>query len=255
MLLVAVSGCEPPLVVGELDLDCRGQAGARSLNQNGVFNDGPLPAPWRTGFEDGFCSYKEQAGFCYKDDDSEYRIVTSPVRSAPFAAAFDFHPADDAGERQGRCVREGALLDEAYYGAWYYVPSSLHGSASWNLFHFQGGPPGKMLHGLWDVSMDDDSGALAVYVVNLFNGARYEATTPVPIPLDRWFQLEFYLKRSAEQTGEIALFQDGAELVRRTDLITDDSPFGQWYVGNWASSVTSTSTITLYVDDVSVRLP
>lgn len=252
---VAVVSCQPPLVVGELDLDCQGQAGARSLNQNGVFNDGPLPAPWKTSFEDGFCGYKSQAGFCYADDDSEYRVVTSPVHSGPFAAAFDFHPTDKAGARQVRCVREGVLVDEGYYGAWYYVPSKLRGSDSWNLFHFQGGPPGKQLHGLWDVSMDRRSGELAVYVENWLDDARYDAATPVPIPFDRWFQLEFYLKRSADPTGEVALFQDGVELLRQTDLITDDSPFAQWYVGNWAGSVTPTSTITLYVDDVSVRLP
>jgi hypothetical protein len=61
--------------------------------------------------------------------------------------------------------------------------------------------------------------------------------------------------RALDASGEIALYQDGVELVREKDLITDDSPFGQCYVGNWVSSVISTSTITLHVDDVSVRLP
>lgn len=257
MCLVAVSGCEPPLVVGELDLDeCSHQAGAPALNDNGVFNDGPLPAPWQTSFEDGFCGYKHQAGFCYTDAHSEYRLVTSPVHTGPFAAAFDFHPTDRPGERQARCVREGVLADEAYYGAWYFVPSSLSEARTWNLFHFQGGPPGELLHSLWDVSMDDSSGALAVFVLDSINGDRYEAMAPVPIPRNRWFRLEFYLKRSAEATGEIALFQDDTELLRRADLITDDSPFGQWYVGNWTNSLTgANSTTTVYVDDVTVRLP
>jgi hypothetical protein len=137
---------------------CSSQAGARGLNENGVFNDGPSPAPWQTSFEDGFCSYEYQAGLCFSDQDSDYRIVTSPVRS-------------------------------------------LNGARNWNFFHFD-------------------------------------------------------LKRSADQAGEVALFQDGAELVRETGLITDDSPVAQWYVGNWASALTgTTSTTTVYVDDVTVRLP
>lgn len=256
MCLVAVSGCEPPLVVGGLDVDCSNQAGAPGLNEHGVYNDGPLPVPWQTSFDDGFCSYEHLAGFCYADPDSEYRIVTSPVHSGPFAAAFEFRPTDRPGERQARCVREGVLADEAYYGAWYYVPSSASGARTWNLFHFRGGLPGQELHGLWDVSMEERSGALAVYVLDLMNGERHAPAEALPIPLDRWFQLEFYLKRSAEPTGAIALFQDGTELVRETDLITDDSRFGQWYVGNWKSSLTfATSTITVYVDDVTVRLP
>jgi len=253
---VALSGCEPPLVVG--NLDCSQEGGASGLNEHGVYNEGPLPAPWQTSFGDTFCAYKYRAGFCYADPDSEYRVVTSPVRSGPFAAAFDFHPRDSAGARQARCVREGGLPSEAYYGAWYYVPSNFSGASNWNLFHFQGGTPGtpEPLRGSWDVSMDDKSGALAVYVLNLLNGERYEADPAAQIPLDRWFQLEFYLKRSADATGEVALFQDGAELLRKTGLTSDDTPFDQWYVGNWASNIAaSTSTITLYVDDVTVRLP
>lgn len=56
-----------------------------------------------------------------------------------------------------------------------------------------------------------------------------------------WSQLQTYLKRSADQGGEVALRQDGAELVRKTNLITDESPFARWYAarryaGNWASA-------------------
>lgn len=182
--------------------------------------------------------------------------MTSPVRSGPFAAALDFHPTDRAGERQARCVREGVLVEETYYSAWYLVLSSLNGARNWNLFHFQDGSPCEPLHGLWDVSLDDDSGELSVYVLNLMNGQRYAPATPIPIAFDRWFQLEFYLKRSANQAGEVALLQDGAELIRETDLTTDDTLFAQWYVGNWASTLTrATSTTTVYVDDVTVRLP
>jgi Polysaccharide lyase len=250
------SSCEPSLLVGELQCS-PSEAGAPSKTASGAFNEGPLPAPWQTSFDDGFCGYKYRAGFCYSDPDSSYRLVTEPVHTGPFAAAFDMNPSEATGARQVRCVREGVLPSEAYYGAWYYVPSDLSAAAhSWNLFHFQGGVSGQRLDGLWDVSMDDSSGVLAAYVANLMGGEPHARATPKPIPINRWFHLEFYLKSAPDTTGEVALYQDGEELLRVTGVITNDTPFTQWYVGNWTGTIAPNSpTYSLYVDDVSVRLP
>jgi hypothetical protein len=60
------------------------------------------------------------------------------------------------------------------------------------------------------------------------------------------------LKRAADATGEVALYQDGELLIQATDLITDDSSWGQWYVGNLAQGLTPPDS-TLYVDDVTLR--
>ena len=230
------------------------EGGANGNVNGGVA--GPLAVPWKTSFEAGFCIY-DDGGFCYSDPDSSSRIVTSPVHSGMFAAAFEMNPSPSGGKRQTRCVREGVLPLEAYYGAWYYVPSGLAGSHDWNLFHFQGGQPRTLLHGLWDVSMNDSAGnGYAVFIYNTVQDAHYGQVDPKPIPTDRWFQLEFYLKRAADATGEVALYQDGEEVVRRTGIITDETPFGEWYVGNYAGALENTgSIVTVYVDDVTVRLP
>ncbi len=251
---VGLSACEPALHVG--DLTCApSDGGASSTMDNGVFNDGALPAPWQTSFEDGFCTYKQDAGFCYEGGGAGYRLVTSPVRTGPFAAAFDLGTADGRdGVRQTRCVREGTLPESAFYSAWYYVPNSVTAAGNWNLFHFRGGRPGQRLLGLWDVSLEvREDGQLTAFVLSLARPGRYRPEAAVPIPIGRWFQLEFFLKRAADATGEIALYQDGEELVRAEGIVTDDTPFGQWYVGNYADSLTPPRS-TLYVDDVSVRL-
>jgi hypothetical protein len=255
LLCSCALGCEPSLRVG--DLECSPSAGGAAVkNAKGVFNDGPLPAPWQTSFDDGFCGYRYLAGFCYADSSSSFRLVTSPVHTGPFAAAFDIEGGDAMGARQTRCVREGVLPAEAYYGAWYFVPSGLSGAHDWNLIHFQGGEPGQRLGGLWDVSIDDRDGPLAAYVSDLRANERHDPAVARPIPLDRWFQLEFYLRSAADTTGAVALYQDGEELVRVTSVVTNDTPFSQWYVGNYARSIAPGSlTSTVYVDDVTVRLP
>jgi hypothetical protein len=247
-------GCEPPLVVGALTCSSS-ETGVAGANDGGAVDGGKLPAPWQSSFDDGFCGYNDSAGYCYADSGGAYRIVTSPVHSGAFAAAFDLRATGGPGTRQARCVRQGVLPEQAFYGAWYYVPSGSSDPVNWNLFHFQGGERGRLLHGLWDVSLDAlPDGQMAAYVRDLLHGHVYEQAEPIPVPNDTWFHLEFYYKRASDETGEVALYQDDVEVVRVTDVVTDDdTPFGQWYVGNLALALTP-PTSSVYVDDVSVRL-
>lgn len=246
-----LAGCsEPTLVLGELSCG-EGEGGASS----GDANDGLLTAPWQTSFEDGFCGYKRGTGFCYSYEGAAYRLVTSPVRTGPFAAAFDLDMDTDNFQHQARCVRKGTLPEAAVYSAWFYIPSGSSDPENWNLVHFQGGEPEQRgpLPGTWDVTVGQSStGELALYVADLRAMVRHTQRVPVPLPTDRWFNLEFYLKRSADATGEVALFQDGEELIRVTDVRTDGNTLTEWYVGNYALSL-KPSKSTLYVDDVSVR--
>ena len=108
----------------------------------------PTPDPdasvgaWTTGFEDGFCDYALPTGFCYAAGGS-YSLVTSPVHSGRYAAAFTAVAVGDAGAGlvQARCVQQGVFPSAAYYGAWYYVPAEAVKDGGCNLFHFQGAVP------------------------------------------------------------------------------------------------------------------
>jgi hypothetical protein len=246
-LLLAASyslfGCEPKLVVGQRTCT-DGDASAMPAQTD------PIAVPWSTSFENGFCDYTQLAGFCFADPAASYEIVTSPVHSGEFAAAFSVTTADPTGY-QARCVRQGALPSAAYYGAWYYVPTLATNSALWNLLHFQGGDPSSQ-HNLWDISLSNAAnGDLQLFVFDSLNGAILTPANLTPIPIATWFHIEFYLERAADATGKIALYQDGQLLLDASGLITDDSTWGQWYVGNIASGLTPPES-TLYVDDVSI---
>lgn len=211
----------------------------------------PIAVPWATGFEARFCDYTELAGFCYTEPSASYSLVSSPVHSGRHAAAFRVNSSDTNG-KQARCVRQGALPAEALYSVWFLLPRTATNDAVWNLVHFQGGTPTEQ-HGLWDISLvNGRDGRLEAVVYDFLNGAVYRPLTPVPVPIGAWFQLELHLKRAADATGEVALYQDGVLLLEKKSLITDDSSWGQWYVGNFATGLTP-SDFTLYVDDVAIR--
>jgi hypothetical protein len=212
--------------------------------------------PFATGFENGFCGYASPTGFCYAAGPASYSLVTSPVHSGKYAAAFTAQGAGDAGigPGQARCVAQGVFLPAAYYGAWYYVPAQATNSGTWNLFHYQGGVPGGMLSGLWDVSlanMGGTGGPLHVILYDFLNGMTPNASAVPPIPIGQWFHLEVYFKRASDATGAITLLQDGATAVSLTGLVTDPTGWGQWYVGTWTDNLMP-STATIYVDDVTI---
>jgi hypothetical protein len=208
--------------------------------------------PWTTGFEDGFCDYAPPLGFCFATGSGSYKIVTSPVHTGDYAAAFSVSDTDDAGS-QARCVEQGVFPRAAYYGAWYYVPASAVNSGVWNLFHFQGGVPGQLLHGLWDVSLVNlaDAGPLHVVSFDFLTGGTPDASAVPPIPIGQWFHLEVYFKRASDATGQLTILQDGEVAVNLTDLATDDTSWGQWYVGNLATALLPHAS-TVYVDDVTI---
>ena len=55
----------------------------------------------------------------------------------------------------------------------------------------------------------------------------------------------------ADATGEVIVYQDGVEAFHLTDIVTDDTNWGEWYVGNLATNLVPAGS-TVYVDDVEI---
>jgi hypothetical protein len=214
---------------------------------------------WSTSFEDGFCDYRAGGGFCFGTGVSSYQIVTSPVHSGNYAAAFNVTADPALTGNQVRCVRQGVLPAAAYYGAWYYVPNlAKNNGAVWNLFHFAGGAAaGDTLHGLWDISFINNPATgdlrLVVYQFPMKNaaGGVHDLSSIPAVPIGSWFHIQMLLKRASDATGEVEVLQDGVSILHLTGIVTDDSQWGQWYVGNLAENLTPPES-TLYVDDVTI---
>jgi hypothetical protein len=194
---------------------------------------------------------------------SSYELVTAPVHSGHFAVAFSIvgqKPSPDDPEHdstQTRCVREGELPRDAVYGAWYYVPALPTAVGYWNLMYFWGDDGTQMGKQLWDVSikkMDDGQLSLFIFDQNPPNPSMPDApaTPTVPIPIGEWFHIELHLRRAADTSGVVELFQDGDKVGEFTDRVTDDTQFGRWYVGNLSPDGLSPPESTLYVDDVTI---
>jgi hypothetical protein len=212
----------------------------------------PIVVPWSTGFENApGDSWIPGDPSCYATAGAAFQIVTSPVHGGQHAAAFSVNSAI-APPSQTRCMKQGVLPTAAYYGAWYYVPAPATNVGNWNLLHFQGGDlaNGASAHGLWDVSLANAADGTLETVVYDFLRMRL-LPTAVAFPTGTWVHLEVFLRRAADGTGEFTLRRDGQVALDLTGLATDDSKWGQWFVGNYASALSPPSS-TVYVDDVTI---
>ena len=255
--LFCLNACKQPLVVGEY------KCPVRPVLDGGVALTGsePITLPWASGFENQLdCDYREVAGSCYGFPPGLYRVVSSPVHSGQFAAEFTVLTGTDAGETpQCRCMRTGAFPTEAYYGAWYYIRESATNAGLWNLIHFQGwNQSTNKWDLLWDVSLvngSTDAGSAGPLNLRVFSGQFLPPNARIdgpPIPIGSWFHIEFYWKRAKDKTGEVALYQDGIRVVNFTNIVTDNTDQGQWYVGNLADALQPPRS-TVYVDDITIR--
>ena len=269
LLTVCVQGCDPLVLVGRDQAAdgapppedaLRASAVPDAPAHDGAGDEGapsglvPLAVPWSTGFE-GAAGGPWMPGdpSCYVTAGASFNIVTSPVHSGQHAAAFTVDTAV-ASPSQTRCLKEGVLPTAAYYGAWYYVPATATNISNWNLLHFQGAnvADGTVAHGLWDVTLANASDGTLHAVVYDFLGKSLVQTS-ASVPVGAWFHLEVYLRRAADGTGEFTLRRDGQVALDLTGLTTDDSLWGQWFVGNYAMAISPPSS-TVYVDDVTIGL-
>jgi hypothetical protein len=251
VVVLTMLGCESTAVIASWSCpqssETSGVGSAGAAGAEGTADSFALP--WSTGFESGFCDYEDGRGPCISNGSSHYSLVSEPVHSGDFAAAFTVNATGNGG--QARCIREGSLPAAARYGAWYYVPVLAKNQGLWNLIHFQGDNEDHGGH-LWDVSLgDNDSGDLCLVVFNYWLDLPDQSKNP-PIPIGTWFHIEMYLKRATDETGEVIVYQDGVVIFQLTNVETDNSSsWTQWYVGNLADNLDPIDS-TLYVDDITI---
>jgi hypothetical protein len=251
LLFASAIACEPTVIIGDRQFCAEPPGDGGHAAQPTA----PVSLPWSTGFEAGFCDYAQPLGWCYTLGPASFSIVTSPVHSGKYAAAFAVMGGADSGGSggQARCVQEGVFPGAAYYGAWYYVPAPAVNNGNWNLFHFASGMTGQTPAGLWDMSLVNrsDGGLYATLFDTAYHEAPAVGTAP-PIAIGQWFHLEVYFKRANDATAELTLSQDGVRVADISGLAVGDvGDWGQWYVGNLATALQPPAS-TVYVDDVTI---
>jgi hypothetical protein len=145
---------------------------------------------------------------------------------------------------------------QAYYSAWYYVPSTVSVAQWLSLSHFTGSRTGDgtNLFAIWDVNLYPlPGGGLAAQLYDYVNQFNLRQTTPVAFPVDRWTQIEVLLAKATDTTGRVTVWQDGTLILDRSGLATVQNDWVQWDAGG-ASAELTPSPATVYLDDAAISL-
>ena len=227
----------------------------------GTIGDGSVAGVlWQGTFEPG--NLTEWTG------DGEGAAYTQNTTAKPMPTMAMFHNGRYAGmftiapsasmASTGYLFRNQPSPPQAYYSAWFYVPSTIAVGAWLSLTHFSGSETGdgKNLAAIWDVNLYPlPGGGVAAQLYDYTPpGSNLRQTTPVPFPLDAWVQLEVYLSKATGPTGEVTVWQDGVQILQRLNVATVSNDWVQWDAGGAADASTLPSPAFVYMDDAAISL-
>jgi hypothetical protein len=147
-------------------------------------------------------------------------------------------------------------LPAAYYSAWFYLASSFTVKGWLSLMHFNNSSSGdgKNLSAAWDLNLyPRPDGSLIAHLYNYVAVNNLEQAVPVPVPIATWVHFEVFLRKAADATGEVAVWQDGVSILDRRNVATAATDWMQWDAGASSNDVTP-PTAVVYVDDAAISL-
>jgi len=148
--------------------------------------------------------------------------------------------------------REQPSPPEAYYGAWFFIPTSLRVGSWVSLLHFgyhrTAGSADTMPVFDFNVYPGSD-GTLYLHLFDTVSNT--DQTNPVPVPLGEWVHFEIFLRKAADATGRITIWQNGAQILDVPNLLTAPTDWLQWDIGGGSNDITPTPA-SVYLDDATI---
>jgi hypothetical protein len=150
--------------------------------------------------------------------------------------------------------RDSPSPPEAYYSAWFYIPSTVQVISWLSIIHFNASTTGdgRNVFPTWDVNLyTPATGGLVAHLYSFVTQTNLEQTAPVQVPRDRWVHFEVLVRKAATATGRVAVWQDDAAILSLDGVVTAPNDWLQWNVGGASTDVVP-SPAAIYVDDAAI---
>lgn len=214
---------------------------------------------WTARFESGtFGEWTDSGGSAEARSPNTIQVSTQVVHEGGFSAKLGVSTPTSGVQQSSSFGLGGSLPVEAYYSAWYYLPSRISVGVFWVVMKF------RTRRVATDASTDDElydlnlrtlpSGDMSLRLYSHRPGGDVPLDAPDPIvPIGRWFQIEAFYRNVPDATARIAFWLDGRPIVdvlgRPSGALA--SPWVGWDVCSIAQNLTPPAA-DLYVDDVAV---
>lgn len=219
--------------------------------------DGPLPPAgpviWSADSERGDLSQwtvRQEGESVFNTGSGRVEASQDEARSGRYALKLTIQGA--AGETEGaRVFRWAENQQAAYYSVWFYIPQTYRPVQWWAIFQFKSKT--TQSDPMWMVDINNrPDGSMYLYLWDSITRRSYVPLQAIDVPVGRWFQITAYLQRARDQSGRIALWQDGRLLYDIDQVQTVSGDNVHWGICNYTDNI-APSDVTIYADDAEIR--
>lgn len=171
-------------------------------------------------------------------------------------------PWDDGGE---------FFPKNAYYSTWMYFPKTYNPDKHpkwdpgdggwWNVFQFKANDSDGDSQPIWTLNVDHiaESKTMEFYLYSKENKpSSYAQPNPIAIPVGKWVHVEAFYQVSAQDDGQITIWQNGKKILDIQDVrtaLSENNENAIWGIGNYTDHIageTNEGTATIFFDDAIV---
>jgi hypothetical protein len=183
-------------------------------------------------------------------------VSSGRAHNGGYSAALSINAGSDGTQESAGLSRAGGLPTEAYYSAWYYLPSGVSVGTFWVIFKFRmrtNADDPNTADELFDMDLGTmPSGEMTLRLYDHRTGADRPLDVADPIvPVERWFQLEAFYRAANDNTGRLTFWLDGQQVIDMAGAPTSPTSWVEWDVCSVGENLTP-SMATLYIDDCAI---
>jgi hypothetical protein len=255
--------------------DAAGNTRTSSAVSLTVANDTSPPLPtilWSADHEEGNMSdwYTPSGGGEFNSGGGVSAASTDVAHTGRYSAKATIStPPSPSAVRLFRWA-ESRANPEAYYSAWFYFPR-IYTPSWWIIDQFKSRECSTCdPDPFWFVQAGNRlNGTMFLYLTwwygpwpngtvegpheGEFGGRDYYQTIK-DLPTNQWVHVEIFLRQSSAFDGEIAVWQDGVEILRQSNVKTRYPYMGdEWAPSSYSGSILP-SPATIYIDDAAISL-
>lgn len=215
---------------------------------------------WTARFEDGDLSEWMKVtggGVSAFPAPNAVEVSSDHARRGQYAARLTIQTPSDGSQANAGLFRTGFLPVEAYYSAWYYLPSAVTVGTYWVIFKFR-----------LRTDATDPSTTTEFYDLDLVNSSPgqmslilYNHRTPVheipldpphpSVPIGTWFQIESFYRNAQDSTGRLTFWLDGEPIIDINGQPMAPTSWIEWEVCSIGEDLMPSPAV-IYIDDCAL---
>jgi hypothetical protein len=250
-IAIGASACDARVHLGTL---------AATTTVDGGMTDGSSSTVlWSATFEPGDLSewLSDGGGGSYLENVSTPITATTeiPAHKGRYAGKTTVSPSLGMATLS-YLFRQQPSPSEAYYSAWFFVPSTVMVRSWLSVMHFRGSHTGdgRNVFPNWDLNLYAlPSGGLAAQLYHYGTQVNLREPLPLPVGTDRWVHFEVLMRKALGPTGRVTVWQDDVQIFDAEGVVTAENDWLEWDAGSASDDLTPTPSV-VYIDDAAISL-